>query len=615
MSEHYILRESIHVTLPLENHIVPIMPEKVVLIFSDVGRCDIGSLCYSRRKSMATWRKSREVVSDSIIPHRIDAIKKIINIISDEFIISNVKPITLSRMTKGFIRFMDWCDLNSHGDVLRSKDDAINACGAFINELKHKLRRGELKSQSTVNLQHAMLTYMSRLFDIDFKEHLHLITMTRGYTPTDPPDEQAVKQLLSICKCLFNSIAAFIIESLPYPYMIPMQDVESTQERVWIFPTVQWMKNLETKNRQGVYNHSSGGLYELEEVKHLYASERNAKAAIRNAKKLIERANSDPMHTSRLGVYNFAVFSFIHLFLANTGMNLQQLIMLEWDASYYNAERVSHRFYQIKARAGNKNVYFEIQGSFLPIFKRFISLRSFILDGKEFKYLFFTFSKIRGRQPVKIQWGSLYQFNKQLSRVFESIPNITSRMWRAFKSEWYIQNADVAVTAMALQNTVDTVKRRYVNGSSTKGINEMSFFLEQLSKVTIVESGRVVGSATSIGGCSVIHENNPIIPDCFKPESCLFCDKYVIHADHNDILKIFGFRAYLNKLGELGSSLEQLDRIHKPILERLTDILNQISSRGEELYRMVKIIDSDSESNQTYGSYWDYKIMMLDRLL
>ncbi|MGY3958991.1 hypothetical protein [Aeromonas popoffii] len=614
MIENYMLREFINVTLPLEKHISPIMPEKVVLIFPDVGRCDIGALCYSRRKSMATWRKSREVDSDSIIPHRIDAIKEIINIVSDEFIISSVTPLTLSRMTKGFIRFMDWCDFNGHSDVLLSQDDAVNACGAFINELKHKLRSGELKSQSAINLQHAMLTYMSRLFDIDLKEHLHLITMTRGYTPTDPPDERDVKQLLSICKCSFNSIATFIVESMPYPYMITMQDVQSTQERVWIFPTVQWMKNLETKNRQGVYNHSSGGLYDLEEIKHLYTSERNAKAAIRNAKKLIDLANSDPMHTSRLGVYNFAVFSFIHLFLANTGMNLQQLIMLEWDASY-STERVSHRFYQVKARSGNKNVYFEIQGSFLPIFKRFISLRNFILGGKEFKYLFFTFSKIRGWQPVKIQWGSLYQFNKQLSRVFDSIPNITSRMWRAFKSEWYIQNSDVAVTAMALQNTVDTVKKRYVNGSSTKGINEMSFFLEQLSKVTIVEPGRVVGSATSIGGCSVMHESNLIIPDCFKPESCLFCDKYVIHADHDDILKILGFRAYLNRLGDLGLSLEQLDRVHKPILERLSEILNQISGRGDDLYQMVKVIDSDSESNQTYGSYWDYKIMMLDRLL
>ena len=59
-----------------------------------------------------------------------------------------------------------------------------------------------------------------------------------------------------------------------------------------------------------------------------------------------------------------------------------------WNKNY-QINKTRQKFRNIKYRAGNKVVEFEIGTKFLKQFQQFILLREFVLNGNESEYLFF----------------------------------------------------------------------------------------------------------------------------------------------------------------------------------------------------------------------------------
>ena len=77
------------------------------------------------------------------------------------------------------------------------------------------------------------------------------------------------------------------------------------------------------------------------EIINRYSSHNVAKAAIQNAKDLLVKANENPNHYFRLSRAFTASSAFFQLFLANTGMNLEQAVSLNWQDDFEIANKTT----------------------------------------------------------------------------------------------------------------------------------------------------------------------------------------------------------------------------------------------------------------------------------
>src|SRR5207253_5824849 len=127
------------------------------------------------------------------------------------------------------------------------------------------------------------------------------------------------------------------------------------------------------------YDYSNGRLATIQELLPHYGS-RNAWGALFRAQSAIAAANADLQNRSRRDRAMVAHNAFVLMFIANTGMNLAQVLELSWCTDYeVGVERQGFR--AMKGRAGNKAVHFEITAAFLPKLKRYLALRHYLLNG------------------------------------------------------------------------------------------------------------------------------------------------------------------------------------------------------------------------------------------
>lgn len=160
---------------------------------------------------------------------------------------------------------------------------------------------------------------------------------------------------------------------------------------------------------------------------------------------------------------------------------------------------------------------------------------------------------------------------------------VTSREWRAAKSDWLIRNTDLSTTALVLQNTEQTVISSYIEGSKTQQLEEVSSFLNHFSDIVVNENNKkekliqgMVGQCISFGNPVSVNDNNIAESNCSEPEGCLFCDKYRIHADIIDIRKLLSFRYYVEKTSSLIDGNATQYNIINAIIARLDDLCCQI---------------------------------------
>ena len=194
-----------------------------------------------------------------------------------------------------------------------------------------------------------------------------------------------------------------------------------------------------------------------------------------------------------------------------------------------------------------------------------------------------------------------------------NVPRISSRAWRAGKSDWLLRNVNPATAAVILQNTVPTVLRSYAEGSPTSQEDELGQFFEGLrgaviAKGTPVENAveRAVGVCTSFGSPHQI-VLAPIASDCHRVEGCLFCDKFKIHADERDTRKLLSCRYCIEQTAHLAESEEQFHRLFGPIFERIQLLLVEIDRRDPG---MVAPIEEEVKAGEL-DPFWARKLEML----
>jgi integrase len=621
-------------------------PEQIILTFSNNQTIDIGSLCYWRR-DRGKHRKQRrnKTVKDMLVDlasfdhARAQLIKRLIYYISVD-----VKAGRRSFYNYWYqaIDFINWLDDNGKSDAFDNEAAIRAAFSNYNKHIKERVAHSGLKIRSGAGMLRVVKTFLNGFLAIDdIDRGVNLLReRKKDSNETLPISESARKKILSLCDSLFKGITTLLVQNEPYPFWIDVpQYLRWARPKLWIFPTQQWcMAPHEVANRENLkkpfwaYNYEEGRLSTLQELIDAGAHEMSTMAchrdsnrhnAIRNARATIEGANVDYRHIERLRQAGRAHHAFVILFMLYTGMNFEQVKQLKWDENTLKTEVGRQGFRVVKWRAGGKEQYFEIQSRFYPDFKRFLELRIYMLGECDHEYLFLNLNwgEDSSLTPCQVQRGEVRNFYIQvLQRIDPSLPHVTSRQFRASKSDWLLRNdASPHIAATILQNEEETVKQSYTAGSPTVHQEEMTSFFDRLTStvfpvVVCTEKEDTIEGPT--GSCAAFdqphapNENAPWKPDCKNPEGCFWCTHYRVHADEKDVRKLYSCRFCIQRLSVMTGSHEEFEQRFGPVVDRIDQILDEVRPHLADA-GLMKRIEYQVDALGELSDYWAAKFSML----
>jgi hypothetical protein len=303
------------------------------------------------------------------------------------------------------------------------------------------------------------------------------------------------------------------------------------------------------------------------------------------------------------------------LFLANTGMNDSIAATLKWNSSY-SIEKQRHKFRNIKYRAGNKIVEFEIGSGFVKDFKKFLELRSYILGEKSFEDLFFVGSRDNVSLSPRQRQGSFSSIiNKRFKNHIDSdLPTITSRILRVNKTYQSIKQHGIIAASQLAQTSISTLIEHYQGASDELVTEEFGEYFNTLNDNLFNNSDEQI--ETAIGRCSSVNSPKQLkVPQnfigCDKKEGCLFCESYRLHAEKEDINKIFSLKYIINECKYIARDEEHFKSVYGVVLNRIDNISQELIQRNYVTKREMKEFEMDVFENENLHPYWEHKLKTL----
>ncbi|KLN58897.1 hypothetical protein WH96_20550 [Kiloniella spongiae] len=616
----------IKLKIPSKKNISILYPERIILEIEEIGNVWIGTLCYSR-----AYPKGNKYNIDlhSLVTTRLLSVKKIILFANDLFLNDPRRPITKVGIIRDFMRFIRWCDQNEMFDALNNKCKAVESYKKFVIYLHEQINTYKLKTGTAVTIQASVREILCSLFNTtDIHQGIKEVYKKNDSKSTLPPCEVRQAKTLGICSAIFNGFTDLLINKKLFPYALKVpRRIGLNNNKLWIFPSYKSF-SIESNThdtmspcaRGHALNWKEGKIRSIDEMIELYGcSKEAAQKKIYRTTKNLEIHNNDFKSYFRLEKARIAQTAFVILFIANTEMNRSQVFNLRWDDNY-KIEKNKIGFRQIKYRAQNREVFFEIQASFLRQFLKYLKLRAYLNNKIPSNYLF-RYPKKSKKQAIINVIPNISSLKRITEKIDKSLEFVNPIEWRAAKSDWYLNNTDPTTTSIALQNTEAVVLKHYAAGSHSKHVEEVGNFLTALSHIpTRIFSKKSPASTvileTALGGCS--NFNNPTStistlktpPDCNQPEGCLFCNKFLIHADVKDVQKLLSCLFCLEKTASFSANINQFESIYIPIKYRINQILDEISQISNRHRKMVKDTKSAVNEYEDLSPYWERKIMM-----
>jgi hypothetical protein len=337
--------------------------------------------------------------------------------------------------------------------------------------------------------------------------------------------------------------------------------------------------------------------------------------------KHLAAANADAKSPIRRSHASIAASCFAALFLAETGINLAQLLAMKWSpelaASLQDVSVERQKFREVKYRAGGRDVTFTVSLGFMPKLRAYLALREYLVQDADRDALFVG-HHAQLRRLTGLSTHFLDRLYRRLDTLGILLPRISARQWRAAKQDWAARNHDPLVAARLMGHSLATTLRSYSNGTDAAHKAEMGAFLASVEKTVLKPGDDPAGSIRSaVGVCIEFHKPVPIAaaatvqPDCRSTEGCLFCDRYRVHADATDIRKLLSCRHCVRLLSRRADSIEQYDRSFGAVLRRVDFLINELRRRDEAL---VDQIEHDVDIKGNLDAFWSARLDQLYEL-
>lgn len=635
-----ISREVESYSLPLPSGVTLLNTHKIVLKILRGYSIDFGAWCYLRRSDKKRLRgKGREVVIESRCPIRTEQVAKLIAQVVELSAGGQFAPITLSHRYKHFEKFLFWCDANGRSDVLHDVSSARRSIHAYVLELRREIFAGTIANNAAAELQTSTIRVLQEhhgAYDLD--RGLNLIRENNvGRMGTPVPSDEAVGRLVGFCSYIFTGLSDLVLSNEPYPFRLKMPPFLGWPgDSLWIFPGRRWRVTPEETLPQarGGYNfaldYKNGRVRDVEEIRDSYFSVFTAQKAVRNTQQRIQEANANQYHDVRLKAATTAMEAFAIIFIAATGMNYAPFQSLPWSEELTQLPRepiVERRHFRtIKYRANNKEVTFAISLRFIPMLRRYLELREWILRGRTSDYLFFGFhdkytTPIASIEPSQVSRQYLYDFLDVIETMTAQVPRVTARELRSAKQDFLIRHFDPVTASSLMQHSLRTATKKYSKGSETLAQEEMGDYLSQVEETVLKRGEDPRGSAARPTGLCIKEDNpRPIMidppakPNCKDQEGCLYCDKYRVHADEADARKLLSLHYCLRQTAHFAASAEEHAAVFGHLLTRIDSLLDQICNKSPEMVAPIKRIRKEVDEDGKLDAYWAAKLDFLYQL-
>jgi hypothetical protein len=621
-------RQYEEVRMPLAEGTTLLHPERALLRWDGMsGRSDIGQICYLRRDTSSLRCTRRTFDHTSFSSERAKVVRLLVTQLSGRMTAGAMRPRTVDGALRVVLEFVNWADRQGLHQVLCDEKATVEAVHRYFHERREQVSLGNLKRNSVGTSQRRLLSMLRELFrNDDFCADARVLGRQRDASmPTAVPDAEAQATLLAWADALFNSINTLVLDFKPYPVHV----TTARGENLCLVPRRHHRREGDGSHGLAGWNLETGEPRTREELTMRMAeagaknpSKRSGDIA-RSAAKHLAAANEDAQSAIRRSHASMAVFCFAALFLAETGINLAQLLAMKWSpelaASLQDASVARQKFREVKYRAGAKEITFTVSLRFMPKLKAYLALREYLVQDAGCDALFIVAGHDpQRRRPMPLPAQFLTLLYDRLDTLGIVLPRISARQWRVAKQDWAVSNHDPLVAARLMGHSLATALRSYSNGTDAAHKAEMGAFLASVEKIVLMAGDDPVASIRSaVGVCIGFHKPAPIAasvtvrPDCRSTEGCLFCDQYRVHADATDIRKLLSCRHCVRLVSGRAGSVEQYDRSFGAVLRRVGFLLDELRKRDAVL---VDQIEQDVDIDGNLDAFWSTKLDQLYEL-
>ncbi|MGJ7465588.1 hypothetical protein [Comamonas thiooxydans] len=340
---------------------------------------------------------------------------------------------------------------------------------------------------------------------------------------------------------------------------------------------------------------------------------------------------------SKNELYNRAIVYALLSFIGASGANLQVAMNATIENFSFGQTNKNTRMSGIKYRAGNKVVHPEFASKYLTIWIKWLDIRNAWLSSNNIDSNL-AFPYLGNSDLIKPAPSYLLDTTKPaaifLMHHYEC-KWITARQWRGFKSKLLgkASNNDIFISAEMQGHSVKTAISHYTNVSLIDAAAEISFALQAVydSAIARTRSKSFIPVSiidhedreleTSIGSCQSDSQLSPSIangftkfapqPNCSIKETCLFCEKYAVHADEEDIRKLLSFTFVVNELSQTKPHTDW-STDWAPYLHRVEEILEQLKTFNTNLVNEILTISEEIEHGGLDDFWTDYYQAILE---
>ncbi len=637
INNQYVLRNT--TIIEWENSDIAIIkPEQLVIELTEgftKGRIiDIGALCYARRGVQKTHEKSRRIDPNSLRQDRCSTIKKI-----GEFLLSQNSPTTADTYFRGILPFFNWMDSKKENVDFSDENQMVELYGDYTAQLLEKMRPSSIKGRS-LEQSSASVLQKGAVDVVTLSTSLHPLTVygsavrfkqrTKNPPPTLPPDPEDHKQAVRLNLAIFYAISDYLMDDKILPIVIK----ENPFDPVIFYSRMAPRSKVILLAQEETFLDWESVSYKAEKLG-IKLTPKDYKAHHFHKTKIRKRKGLNQIN---LYLANLAICAFSYAFFGVTGTNMQVLFELNLNKATTTSNR-GMRFSGFKGRgAGGKDVYPEFGVRFLPHFKHYLAFREWFLKkySVQSKLPFFSIdtnlSQDKSGIVSPLSQRRLSAYKDVFCSWFPNAKWVTATALRKGLSNYYLtETKDPVIPAEKLGHSPATTLKYYSKATFKQASQELTAFFsavrDRVNRETRKHDGVIPTRILNNGslGTPAAHcdasgaepslaegftEKAPQ-PRCGQPESCLFCEHFVVHTDDEDVRKLLSLKDVLMKIKPKAKNFEHFEQIFVPVLYRIDEVLDQMQKQKPAMKSLIQRIKEEVANGQLdhfWGNHFDFLV-------
>lgn len=595
-------------------------PEKVCLLLPASmikGAFDIGIIAYSVRGINSKPQQT-------IQPVCIDSLKKerqcFLTLLYDHLLIQNWSDTSILTFLKNIRTILNWVDSNNHKDLFTTPECFRVAYFEFTNHLNDQIYHKKIQPITASHRQRSMKDMAAIHFGVEVGRHITsgIITITFETPDIDAPEKSLVQHNIEVFLAIANGYGFAVLEMQPYPWLLQMPNYHT-----YVFPSNNSIKTPFTIAHADLYNYEEGRLSTVDELNSInHRTQYNNAHDIKRSQKCIDKHNSLGLKSCyRMSDVSMALNAYMQVFILMTGSYGTETSQIVYDNTL-NIERhiTNNSFRAVKFRAGGKVVSYNLGSKHgLKILKDYLTFREFILQGKECDFLFFRVNN--NDEYVQHTEATIAGLVTRARKFFFS-PNVSivrSRQARKFKSVKYHENKyGTKITAKALNHNEKTNETSYIASSPDTSKKELGTLWSAIKKaakeIKITENTAEQDVSIPTGHCSnkgnpeKVQESIPIEPDCKKQFGCLFCSKYIIHADRDDIHKLLSVRYVIEQVLKMSTDPQRSEKLLRVLCVRIDYLIERLKDFSNKTKTLLNKLYVDVFEYGDLTTFWSFRL-------